>query len=220
MRLIYLTREFYPDELRILKTLRTKKGKSKSGQRIKFHYYIVATLSGAGSTFVAASIPDSFWTFLFGTIAVFSFAFIVFTPYEVYKQYKRNGVFLRELNSFIDRGTVDTCVIHAKRIVLAKEYDDEGDLYIIEYDTDQLLYLWDYDYNLKKSFPCLDFEIYEERFYHAFDRQIYPLSDRIKPLIIDKEAKWAYLNKIGGPEHLHTESKNLDLLIDEYNKAD
>ena len=218
MRITFKTRQFYADELRILNTLKNQKEKI-SRNKIKFYHYIIAGFLGAGCTYFAAIIPDSIWTFLFGTLAVFSLGFIGFMPYEIYKQKKRHKDFLQQLNVFIERGTVDTCIIHSKRIALANEYEDEGDLYIIEYDTDKLLYLWDIDYNLKKKFPCLDFEIYEDKFYKTFGRQIYSLSDPIKPLTIDKKAKWNYMRKIGTPGHLETENKNLDNLIEEYNKC-
>jgi len=218
MDITFKTRHFYPDELRLLKTLKTQKEKQRVS-KIKFYHYVIAGLLGASCTYIAATIPDSFWTFLFGTIAVFSFGFIVFTPNEIYKQKKRHKNFLQQLNAFIDKGTVDTCIIHSKRIALAKEYEDEGDLYIIECDTDKLLYMWDNDYNLQKKFPCLDFEIYEAKFYKTYGRQVYSLSDRINPFIIDKKAKWNYLSKIGAPGHLQTDNKNFDKLIEEYNNC-
>ena len=127
--------------------------------------------------------------------------------------------FLQRLNAVIDKGTVDTCLINAKRIAVAKEYEDEGDLFIIECDTNKILYLWDYDYNLRKKFPCLDFEIYEDNFFKLIGRQVYTLSDRIEPLTIDKTAKWKYINKIGAPGHLQTDSINFDKLIEEYNNC-
>ena len=218
MDIPFKTRPFYPDELRLLKTLRTQKEK-EGGGRIKFYHFVIAGLLGAGCTYIGATLPDSFWTFLFGTIAVFSFALIVFTPYEIYKMKRKHKDFLQRLTKAINKNTVDTCIINAKRIAVAKEYEDEGDLFIIEYDTDKVLYLWDYDYNLKKKFPCLDFEIYEDNFFKLFGRQVYPLSDRISPLLIDKKAKWNYMSKIGAPGHLQTESKNFDKLIDEYNNC-
>jgi hypothetical protein len=96
---------------------------------------------------------------------------------------------------------------------------DEGDLFIIEYDTDKILYLWDHDYNLRKKLPCLSFEIYEERFFKLFGRQVYSLSDRIDALTIDKKAKWNYMSKIGAPGHLQTDNVNFDKLIEEYNSC-
>lgn len=218
MDIPFKTRHFYPDELRLLKTLKTQKEK-EGGGKIKFYHFVIAGLLGAGLTYITTQIPDSFWTFLFGTLAVFSFAFIVFTPYEIYKMRKKQKEFLQNLNATIDKGTVDTCLINAKRIAIAKEYEDEGDLFIIEYDIDKVLYLWDYDYNLRKKFPCLDFEIYEDNFFKLFGRQVYPLSDRIKPLTIDKKAKWNYMSKVGAAGHLETENVSFDKLIEDYNNC-
>ena len=124
--------------------------------------------------------------------------------------------FLSRLTVVLQKGTVDTYLINAKRIAVAKEFEDEGDLFIIEYDTDKVLYLWDYDYNMQKKFPCLDFEIYEDSFFKLFGRQIYPLSDRIKPLTIDKKAKWNYMKKKGAAGHLETENVNFHKLIEDY----
>src|SRR5690554_2843518 len=84
MTLTYKTRNFYPDELQLLKTLKTQKEKEGSG-KIKLYHFLVVGFLGASLTYITAIIPDSFWTFIFGTLAVFAFAFIVFTPYEIYK---------------------------------------------------------------------------------------------------------------------------------------
>ena len=218
MDIPFKTRHFYPDELRLLKTLKTQKEK-EGGSKIKLYHFVIAGLLGVGFTYITTIIPDSLWTFLFGTLAIFCFAFIVFTPYEIYKMRRKGKDFLKLLNGYIDKGKVDTCLINAKRIAVAKEYEDEGDLFIIEWNADKVLYLWDYDYTLRKKFPCLDFEIYEDNFFKLFGRQVYPLSDRIKPLTIDKKAKWNYMSKIGAPGHLQTDNINFDKLVDEYNNC-
>lgn len=216
MDILFKTRHFYPDEQKLLKILKTQKEKEGRG-KIKYYHFLIAGFLGAGFTYLASLTKGSFWVFPFGVLAVFAFAFIVFMPYEMYKAQKKNKLFLQQLNAYIDRGTVDTCLINAKRIAVAKEYEDEGDLFIIEYDTDRILYLWDYDYNLQKKFPCLDFEIYEDNFFKLAGRQVYPLSDRINPLTIDKKAKWNYISKAGAPEHLETCNVNFDKLTGEYN---
>lgn len=218
MDITFKTRQFYPDEQRLLKTLKIQKEK-ESVHKIRFYHFIVAALLGGGSTYLATLVKGDFWVFLFATLAVFSIAFIVFTPFEIYKMGKKHKEFLQQLNNIIAKGTVDTSLIHAKRIALAEEYEDEGDLYIIEYDTDRILYMWDHDYNLRKKFPCLDFEVYEDNFFKLFGRQVYPLSNRIKPLIIDKKAKWNYMNKIGGPGHLLTDNISFEKLVEEYNNS-
>lgn len=218
MEITFNTRNFHPNELRLLKTLKSKKEK-ESGTKIKFYHFAIAIVLGAVCTYITTIIPDSFWTFLLGTIAVFAFSFIVFVPYEMYKLKKRHQEFLQHLGLYIEKGTVDTCIINAKKIAIAEEYEDEGDLYIIEYDTDKIIYIWDIEYNMHKDFPCLNFEIYEENFFKLLGRQIYPLSARITPVTIEKSAKWNYMGKIGAPGNLETEAKNFDKLIAEYNNC-
>ncbi len=53
-----------------------------------------------------------------------------------------------------------------------------------------------------------------------FGRQVYPLSDRIKPLTIDKKAKWNYMSKVGAAGHLDTENvKTYRKIIEDYNNC-
>ncbi len=46
---------------------------------------------------------------------------------------------------------------------------------------------------------------------------VYPLSERVRPLAIDKKAKWNYMKKVGLPAHLEIRMKNFDELIEEIN---
>ncbi|WP_194778675.1 hypothetical protein, partial [Pararhodonellum marinum] len=218
MNITYKTRNFYPDELRILKSLKTQKEKETSS-KIKVYHFLIAGLLGAGLTYVTTIIPDSFWTFLLGTIAVFAFGFIVFMPYKIYKLKKRHKLFLRQLSSTIEKGTVETCLINTKRIAIAPEYEDESDLYIVALNNNEVLYLWDTEYNLNKKFPCLDFEIYEISFFKLIGRQIYPLSEKIHPVKIDKKAKWNFMKQYGASGHLETEKINFDNLLTKYNNC-
>ncbi len=218
MNITYKIRSFYPEELRLLRTLKIQKEKETSS-KIKFYHFFIAGLLGAGLTYVTTIIPDSFWTFLFGTIAVFAFAFIVFVPYEFFKRKNRYKLFLRQLSETIEKGTVDTCIVNSKRIAIAPEYEDESDLYIIGLNDSEVLYLWDTEYNLNKKFPCLDFEIYEDSFFKLIGRQIYPLSEKIQPVNIDKKAKWNFMNTYGASGHLEIEKINFDELLQKYNNC-
>ena len=218
MNISFTTRQLYSDELRLLKALNTKKNR-ESFSKIKFYHFVIAGLLGIALTYLAAITKVGFLGFLFGTTAVFAYGFVAFAPYEIYKARKKHKSFLNDLGKFIDASTVDTYIVNAKRIAVAEEYEDEGDLFIIECDADKVLYLWDYDYNLRKKFPCLDFEIYDEKFFNLFGRQVYPLSEPIKPLTIDKKAKWNYMSRIGTPEHLEIQAINFDKLIADYNSC-
>ncbi len=218
MNIHFKTRYLYPDELRILNTLKLQKEKEKSS-KIKLHHFIAATILGIVLIYISFRIADSFWLFLLGTTAVLLFAFVFFVPYEIYKKRKKCKSFLEQLNTIIVKGTVDTCLITAKKIAIAPEYDDESDLYIIEINQNEVLYLWDTEYNLNKKFPCLKFEIYSEVFFNLTNRQIYQLSEKIQPMQIDKKAKWNFIKQNGAPKHLEIEKINFDKLFEKYNNC-
>lgn len=215
MDIVYTKRNFYPDEIRVLKTLKKQKEKERGG-RIKLYHFFIAGLLGVGLTYITAILPDSIWTFIFGTLAVLAFAFIVLGAYEMYKSKKRCREFLYQLNSIIDKGVVSVCRINAKRIAIAPEYEDESDLYIIELGENEVLHLWDAQYNLKKKFPCLDFDIYGEEFSMLTGRQIYPLSGKVEPLQISSRAKWNFMKQYEIPEHLEIEKISFDTILEKY----
>lgn len=201
MEITYTPRAFYPSELKLLKSIVIKKEK-EAKRKIKFTHFLIIGVFGILFAYVAVIVPDSFWTFLFGTLAVLSFALIVFVPYEIYKLTNERKSILYQLNTLINQDVVNTCKISAERIAIATEYEDEGNLYIIELNKNEVLYLWDTEFNLNKKFPCLEFEIYDNTFYECTNMQIYPLSDKTKPIKIDKKAKWDYMKKFGVPGNL------------------
>jgi|GEM_PF-1023658 len=212
----YTSRPFRPNEKRLLSSLRTSAQK-KQVSAIRFYHYLIAAVLAAIFIYIASIIHLGFFEFLFGTLGVFSIAFIVFMPYEVYKAKKKHKKFLREIDALIGLGTVSVFPVKATRIALAKEYEDEGDLYIVELDPDTLLYLWDNEYNLHKKLPCLEFEIYDENFFKLTGINASPLSDRVSPVNINKKAKWAYIGKVGFPETRMIQKASFDKLIDEIN---
>jgi hypothetical protein len=209
MEITFSPRAFYPPELKLLKKL-VAQNEKMANRKIKFSHLIIAGVIGIGCAYVAIKISESFWTFLFGTLGVFAFSFIVFMPYEIYKLTKEHKIILNQLNEIIDKGVVRTCRISAERIAIAPEYEDESDLYIIELNKNEVLYLWDIGYNLNKKFPCSDFEIYENPFFEFTGNQIYPLSDKIKPLKIDRKVKWDFIKKFGVPGNLEIRESTFD----------
>lgn len=194
-----------------------RKKEKEQGGKIKFYHFLVAAVLAAGFGYLTSISPNGWVGFIPGIVTVLAAGFVVFMPYELYKLKKGRREFMVALNDLIDGGTVATCHIHATRIALAKEYEDEGDLFIVEIDEGNLLSLWDYDYTLRKKFPCLDFEIYEEKFAKPLGRMIYSLSERINPVTIDRKAKWSYMSKVGAPDHLEVIKANFDQFISEIN---
>lgn len=152
-------------------------------------------------------------TFILGTLSVFCFAYAVIMPYERHKEIRRARGVIRKVDAILDKGTVEVTPVTAKRIAVAKEYEDEGDLYVVEMENNQVLYLWDTEYNLHKNFPCLEFEIYSDEFFNVVGRQINPMSEKIKPVMIPEESKWNYLGKTD-LQHMEVERKNFDKLVD------
>ena len=210
------TRQFFPAEQRILKSLLTKAIKEASS-KTKYYHFLIAGFIAVACSYIASIIKIDFLFFVFGTLAVIACASIVVMPYEIYKDKKRVKNTVRTLQCFLDKGTVDTYQIKSSRIAFAPECEDESDLYIVELGEDKVLYLWDTEYNLNKKFPCLDFEIYEDAFFKITGRQIHPLSDKVQPIEIDKKSKWNYMKQYGTFGHLETENINFDELLEKYN---
>jgi len=213
MDMMHITRQLHPKETSVLEKLKTKTEKELN-EKTRIPYFIFAGLLGIGFTYFASMLKIHFLAFVFGAIALFSFGFVVFMPYELYKNKLRVKKRINSIDNFLENDNLRVIPVNALRIALAKENEDEGDLYIIEYEIDKVLYLWDYDYNLRKEFPCLNFEIYEDGFFKLTGKQVYPLSETIQPVIIDKDAKWEYMKKMGVPGHLETENINFEKLIE------
>jgi hypothetical protein len=199
----FKTRALYPDELRRLKTLKTQteKRKAKISKSLLFFW---ALLLGITCTCIAVETSKDFLVFLFGTVAVFSFGTAIFVPIEQYKAQEKNKDILQHVHTLIEKQTVDTCYVNATRFAHAKEFEDEGDWYIFELDKGKVLRYLDVDfaYNSRK-FPCLQFEIYEKSFAYLTGKDIYPLSEKIKPVVmIDPKKKWKYMDQIDPFEDL------------------
>lgn len=216
MNLRKISRPFYEDEARILSSL-LKSKKKELNRKPRYYYLVIAIIIAAGCTYGAVKTNLDVIRFLLGTIAVFLWSFTVFTPYEIYKQQKKLKSDTNRLQEYVSAGIVCTYPVSAKRIALAKKYEDESDLYIIEIQNNNVICLWDREYNLNKKFPCLNFEIYDEDFTLLTGRQVYQLSEKIKPILIAPKAKWNYMIKNGVPENLQIISINFDKLIEKIN---
>lgn len=217
------TFEIQRRQLNVKETKALKKIKASGEKDIKrgykIHYLIIATGIGTVGAVLAKWTSYDFLTFIFGTISVLSFGFVIFMPYEIYKDIKRAKKRVSEIDRIIGQDGIDVSRVKATRIAVAKEFEDEGDLYIVEITSKEILYLWDNDYNLKKNFPCLEFEIYNEDLHNLIGRQINPLSEKIKPITVDAKTKWAYLKKVGSPGHLTIEKQGFEELLEQINNV-
>jgi len=210
------TRELTLKETKSLKKIRAtnerilKRGYSWANAAIAF---VLAVVLLYGATWTRYDLI----TFLLGTLSVFSLGYAFFTPFEMHKEIRKARRTIRNIDDVLNTGTVEVTPVVATRIALAKEYEDEGDLYLVEMDDDRILYIVDIDHNLRKGFPCLHFELYSDTFYNLVGRQINPLSEKIKPIIVDAESKWKYFKKSRMPVHLETKKTNFDRLLEKIN---
>ena len=221
----FQTRALYPGELRGLQRLKTQTEKNKAKISTPLNFLWALLLGIVCVCLAARTSKESFWYFIYGTIAVLGFSTFVFGSFieELKAQDKKKDI-LQRVNTLIEKGTIDTCRIDASRVAVAREYEDEGDWYIFELGKDKVLRFWDnyFAYNNKK-FPCLQFDIYEENCAKLIDKDIYPLSEKVKPVKrIDPKKKWKYMSVTdpfeqlaGACECMHIANIGFDELINQ-----
>ncbi|SEW51263.1 hypothetical protein [Chitinophaga arvensicola] len=209
-----ITRPLYADEIRLLTKLKNKIiHKKRTG--IGATHIILVLFTGLIFADLAYVLHTGFMAFVSGTFAVVCFLFVIFGPYEAYKDRRRARKRLRQLNQLLLTNTLEVTLVHAQQIAVGREFEDEGDLYLIAYGDGDVLYLWDNGHGMK-GFPCLTFEIYKEDYTALVSRQIHVLSPKITPVEIEAEKKWKYLKKYGGPGHLATERVDFDVLLSRF----
>lgn len=210
-----INRPLYPDEIRLLNKLKRKiiKGRVPT---LKLYHYLLILLTGVALADTAHQVNIPFVTFVFGTMAAICFLFVVFSPYEVYRKKNQLRKKLVQINNLLMENVLSVTLIHASEIALAEEYEDEGDLYLIEYEPGAILYYWDHDYYLRKRLPCLKFEIYNDDFAALTGRQVHALSEKATLRMIGAKLKWQYLGKYGAPAHLTTERVEFEELMNRF----
>lgn len=210
-----ISRPLLADEIRLLNKLKSSLIKERVS-KFKLHDFVFIFLAGAVFTDMAILMEVKVAAVVFGTLAVLCFSFVVFAPYEMYKQRVQSKKKWSQLNHLMMKNGIQVTRVNALQVAVAKEYEDEGDLFIIEYKAGEVLYLWDHDDQLKKRFPCQQFEIYKEDFISLTGRPVHALSERIQPRVIDAKSKWAYLKKYGGPGHMTTERIEFEELMSRF----
>lgn len=212
MKLTTVNRPLYADELLLLQqalAFEEARGQRKFGLK----HYIIILVCGCVLSYFAylSSTHSDLLVFVFGTLSVLCFGFVVFMPYEEYKGEKKARERAAEIARIISSNFIEVTPVKATRIALAPEYEDETNLYILEIGERHVLYLWDAEYNLEDKFQCLHFEVYGSEF--ITDRMLYPLSDRVEPVVLDRNKKWELMSSPGLPEHKHIEEAGFDEVV-------
>jgi hypothetical protein len=210
-----ISRPLLADEIRLLNKLKRRSLKQRVS-RFKVTDFIFIFLTGVALLDVAMLMEADFAVTVFGAMAALCLSFAVLAPYEMYRQRRRSKTRWSQLNQLLMENGIEVTRVNALQIAVAKEYEDEGDLFMIEYKAGEVLYLWDHDDQLKKRFPCQQFEIYKEDFTALTGRPVHALSERIQPRVIDAKSKWAFLKKYGGPEHMTTEQIGFEELMSRF----
>ena len=210
-----ISRPLLADEIRLLNKLKRKSLKQRVA-RYKVSDFIFIFLTGILLLDAAMLMEVDIAAVVFGTLAGLCFSFVVLAPYEIYSKRRRSKKKWSQLNHLLMENGIQVTLVNALQVAVAKEYEDEGDLFIIEYKAGEVLYLWDHDDQLKKRFPCQQFEIYKEDFISLTGRPVHALSERIQPREIDAQSKWKYLKKYGGLEHMATEQIGFEELMSRF----
>lgn len=210
------TRKLSPAETKVLEMIRANYEKIiKKGPGIYPLILVIAIVLVSICLAIITSDRSAFVLFCI-TAVLFSLA-TVGMVLEILRPFRNQKKIIEEINRILDRGTVDVYPVRAKRIAIAKEYEDESDLYIIEMENDHLLYLRDHSFTLSGIMPCLEFEIYSNDFGELVNQQIVPLTNKIVPVVLDARAMLTYLLEEGFPEHMTIENGTLDELIERIN---
>lgn len=200
-------------ETKALRKIRTR-NENVVKRGYKWPNVIVAFIFAGICLYLATWTRYDLIVFIMGVAAFFSLGYVIFMPYEAYKDIRRARAMINRLEGVLKSGVVEVTPVKALRVALAKEYKDEGDLYIVELEDRRVLYICDHDHNLRKGFPCLEFELYSDEFHDLIGRLINPLSEKIKPIIIEPEAKAHYMKKAGFPGHMDIQKKEFDRLME------
>ena len=200
--------------------LNTRISEIKESLNIRFNWIVVFVLIGITIASMVHIIyfDKSNWS-LISKFSVCVAPIGIWVVIERYFKQKKNGN--KELKSLTDiqnEGQISVVTFELNRIAKLEEYEDEGDLYLIETKDKKCTYLWDAEYLLinDKEFPSDQFEVYvDDTFKFGIDKKVKCLGNKLTPTIINGENKWAFFGKVGFPGDLQIEEKPFDQIIEE-----
>jgi hypothetical protein len=209
------TRQLNIKETKALQLIKSTAEK-ESRRGYKLFYFIIAAVVGVAFVYLANTTNAHLLVFLFAFVAVLCLGFIILVSFAIRKDFRKAKRKIAQVTEVLRKGEIEVFPVNANRIAVSKEFQDEGDLYAVEIAERKVLFLWDYDHNLKKSFPCLEFEIYSDAFYNLIGRQLNPISEKCEPITI---TRWAHVDQVGGPGRLTIEEVNFDEIVGGTNLA-
>ena len=139
-----------------------------------------------------------------------------------FKDGKWMRIHYRNLKDIEAKTTTEVYEIDIKRIALMPEYEDEGNLYLIENSENQCLYLGDYEYLIgaEKDFPSSKIEVYaDDTMKLVMDRKIRCFGEKLEMEKIDAEKKWIYFGKVGFDDDLKIIPKSFEEILKEINEV-
>lgn len=143
----------------------------------------------------------------------------IWSVIEQYFEQKKNGnKQLKNLTEIQNENQITVVSIELNRIAKLEEYEDEGDLYLIETKDKKCIYLWDVEYMLvdDKEFPSDQIEMYvDDTFIVGIDKKVKCSGNKLTPIIINAESKLSFFEKVGFPENLQLEEKSFDKIMEE-----
>jgi hypothetical protein len=123
--------------------------------------------------------------------------------------------------TFLEKGKVEVCPLEAIQIAQAELHFFDELLFIVELCSGEVLFLregvrrilWEEVPEGEHKFPCFHFEVYKDA--QFLEGMVYPLSEKIKPILITPDAMAGFVDKYGEPRHMELSDLRFDLLIRE-----
>jgi hypothetical protein len=137
---------------------------------------------------------------------------------QYFRQKKNENKELQSLTEIRNENQILVISVELDRIAKFEEYEDEGDLYLVETKDKESIYLWDAEYLLfdDNEFPSEQVEVYvDDTFKFGIDKKVKCSGNKLTPIIVSGESKWTFFKRVGFPGDLQTEEKPFDKIIEE-----
>ncbi len=185
---------------------------------------ILTFLSGVTLYFFSKSFNKIFLGEFVGQLIGFIFsvciALLFYFPFEQIKSRKRLNNENTQIESLINKNEIEVYEIQTNQAIHFIQYDDEGELYLIQISENKLLYIWDDQTLIKKTkFPNTHFEIYKDidLRWLLWNKVTYK-GQRFTPKKVTANTKSKYFKAEGYPEDLTEIEGNIESFFEKVNQ--